>query len=325
MMNEGFDSSKKVYESDWKEIEKIKMTRRSFVKTTAAFGAAVAGIFPFNLTDIDMFLKDDQELVIYPYFYRYINKIFQVLDIKLWGCNWDCKWCTNKFPPLNHAKPLNLSINEAIDLFNSMRLDINLPTLFVISGGEPLLQKAEVFNLIESLKGRTDYTIGLETNGYLIDEDFIEKANDLSLDRIDISFRNIDDKWHKWYTGGYSIQHVIDALKLVTERFNGLIGVAVILFPVISDTIFEKMCRFLHKINPDFVIRMMYPIKESYNEHELERYLKNVSRKGKIASRYFSRMFPSPDKIDAFLPKEMAQYEVKRDARGEVNLIKSWK
>ncbi|HID99774.1 MAG TPA: twin-arginine translocation signal domain-containing protein [Thiotrichaceae bacterium] len=158
MMNEGFDSSKKVYESDWKEIEKIKMTRRSFVKTTAAFGAAVAGIFPFNLTDIDMFLKDDQELVIYPYFYRYINKIFQVLDIKLWGCNWDCKWCTNKFPPLNHAKPLNLSINEAIDLFNSMRLDINLPTLFVISG---------------------------------------EKANDLSLDRIDISFRNIDDKWHK--------------------------------------------------------------------------------------------------------------------------------
>jgi len=286
MMNEGFDSSKKVYESDWKEIEKIKMTRRSFVKTTAAFGAAVAGIFPFNLTDIDMFLKDDQELVIYPYFYRYINKIFQVLDIKLWGCNWDCKWCTNKFPPLNHAKPLNLSINEAIDLFNSMRLDINLPTLFVISG---------------------------------------EKANDLSLDRIDISFRNIDDKWHKWYTGGYSIQHVIDALKLVTERFNGLIGVAVILFPVISDTIFEKMCRFLHKINPDFVIRMMYPIKESYNEHELERYLKNVSRKGKIASRYFSRMFPSPDKIDAFLPKEMAQYEVKRDARGEVNLIKSWK
>jgi len=42
----------------------IKVTRRKFVKTTAAFGAAVAGIPPFNLTDIaDIVLKDDGELI----------------------------------------------------------------------------------------------------------------------------------------------------------------------------------------------------------------------------------------------------------------------
>jgi molybdenum cofactor biosynthesis enzyme MoaA len=301
------------------------MSRRNFVKTTAAFSAAIAGIPPYNLSSIaNTILKDDSELIIYPFLYRSVNGIFQILDIKLWGCNWDCKWCTNKFQPLNKAVPITVSIDEIIDLSGLMRLDASLPTLFVISGGEPLLQKVEVLELIASLKRKTDYTVSLETNGHLIDENFIEKANKLNLDRIDISFRNIDDNWHRWYTGGYSNQHVIDALKLATEAFDGLIGVPIILFPAINEVIFEKMCKFLHEINPDFIIRMMYPIREPYDEHQLERYLRNVNRMGKIASHYFYRIFPDPDNLNAFLPREMAQYEVRR-TYGGVDITKSWR
>ncbi|MCD6203308.1 MAG: twin-arginine translocation signal domain-containing protein, partial [Methanophagales archaeon] len=41
----------------------IKMTRREFIKASAAFGAAAAGV-PYSLTDItNVFLKEDGELV----------------------------------------------------------------------------------------------------------------------------------------------------------------------------------------------------------------------------------------------------------------------
>ncbi|RLI80521.1 hypothetical protein DRP05_00695 [Archaeoglobales archaeon] len=300
------------------------MSRRNFVKTTAALSAAIVGIPPFNLTNLNKFFENNDELIIYPFLYRSVNGVFQILDIKLWGCNWDCKWCTNKFQPLNKAMPITVSINEIIDSSNLMHLDVPLPTLFVISGGEPLLQKVEVLKLIASLKRKTDYTISLETNGYLIDENFIEKVNKLNLDRIDISFRNIDDEWHKWYTGGYSNRHVIDALKLATETFEGLIGVPIILFSAINEIIFEKMCKLLHEINPDFIIKMMYPIREPNDKHQLERYLRNVNRMGKIASRYFYRIFPDPDNLNAFLPREMVQYEVRR-TYGGVDITKSWR
>lgn len=316
------DSGRKV-ENGYEKIETKKMTRRTFVKATASFGAAVAGIPPYNLTGIDKFLKDSQELAIYPFFYRSINKVFQVIDIKFWGCNWDCKWCSNKFHPLNNAKPMTVSTDEAIYVSSLMKLDIKLPTLFVISGGEPLLQESEMFKLIETIKSRTDYTIALETNGHLIDEVLIEKANSVNLDRIEISFRNIDNKWHKQYTGGYSIEPTIDALNLVTEKFDGLIGVSIILFPVINEVNFEKMCSVLHKINPDFVIRLMYPIMGVYGDDELERYSRKVTKLGKIAQRYFYRIFPSPDDINMFLPTEMARYEVKRNTKGEISLTKN--
>jgi hypothetical protein len=40
----------------------IKISRRAFIKTTTAFGAAVAGI-PYNLTDItNVFLKEDDAM-----------------------------------------------------------------------------------------------------------------------------------------------------------------------------------------------------------------------------------------------------------------------
>jgi len=304
-------------------FEKRTLTRRRFVKTSAAVGAAVGGIPLYNLTDIaDIILKEEGELILYPHLHRFMNKIFQVLNIKLMGCNWNCQWCTNKFPPFEDGTPLMISIGEIIDLSSSVCLDGNIPVLFAISGGEPLLQKAEVLMLIKSLKRKNNYTVELDTNGSLINEDFIDKANDLDLDRINISFRSLDDNWHKWYTGGQSIQNTIDALRLVTEKFNGLAVVSITLFPVMDVIKFEDMCKFLHKINPDFLIRISCP----YNDkHECDDcYLKKINKTGGIALQYFHRVMPDPNYLDKFLPIEMVQYKIGRDEIGRINLLKSW-
>lgn len=320
---DGGSGGEGAYKSDY-GIGKRALTRRRFVKTTAAFGAAVAGIPPYNLTDIaDLVLKEDGELIMYPHLHRFINKIFQVVNIKLWGCNWNCQCCINKYPPFKDLEPMGVTVDEIIDLTNSVCLDSPIPTLFAVSGGEPLLQREEVFGLIKSLKERTDYIVELSTNGSLVDEAFIDRANDLGLDRINTSFRSLDDNWHKRYTGGHSIQTAIDALKLVTEKFNGLSVVSTTLFPEIKDTTFETMCMFLKGINPDFLMRISCPYNDKHDCDDCF-YMGRINKIGEIAAHYFHRVMPDPYDFDKFLADEMSQYKLGRVERGQINLVKIW-
>ncbi|MGB2842648.1 MAG: radical SAM protein [Halobacteriota archaeon] len=164
----------------------IKVSGRRFIKTTAAFGAAVAGI-PYNLTDItDIVLKEDGELMMYPVIseieYKLIRKLSfeRIICIKPWGCNWNCRWCPMKIAPYNDMKPMMISIDQIIGLLPYLGVDTS-STLITISGGEPLLQTEEVLKLISSLKAN-NYTVMLFTNGCLIDENFIERANEVGLD-----------------------------------------------------------------------------------------------------------------------------------------------
>ena len=303
----------------------IKVSRRGFIKTTAAFGAAVAGIPPYNLIDIGgIAFKDDEELIMYPAIYefkydcdeydsgfKYESKnksklpLERFICIKTWGCNWDCKRCSVKeTPALKDAMPMRISIDQITDILLNFGGDTASTTL-VISGGEPLLQEEEVLKLIESLKTSTNYTIMICTNGSLIEEDFINKANYLSLDGIIISFYGLNDKWHKWYTG-HSNKSTINALKLVTERFKGLVVVSVVPFNFMDTITFEKMCKFLSEINPNFVIQILCP------RHEAEVFKKRHLELEEIALRYFNRM----DRA-GYISKqvEMIRYQIEEDER----------
>ena len=320
MRGDGEGESEAARKNGGKLNNDIKITRPKFVKASAAFDAAVAGVSPYNLTDIaGVFLKEDGELIVYPAIYKHISKIFQLFIIELWGCNWNCRWCVNKFTSLKDMTPLIVSIDEIIGLTTSMCSDSNAPVMFVIGGGEPSLQKTEVLNLIKSLKTRkTSYIVNLETNGSFINEHFIDKANNFGLDRITISFRNPDNKWHKWYTG-HSNQSTINALKLVTEKFKGLAVVTLSLFSEIDIPIFKNICKFLYEINPNFVIRISCPL---HDIHEYEEcYEKRRNKAEEIASLYFDRVVQNPNER---LPIEMMRYKIERDERGGMNILKSW-
>ena len=299
-----------------KQNNNIKVTRRRFIKTTAALGAAVAGI-PYNLTDItDIFLKEDGKLIMYPYIHEYnlelVHEPFKkhFISVHLWGCNWNCRWC-----PLNLKKaiPIAVSINQITDLL--LNFDEDATTMLAISGGEPLLQQEEVLKLIDSLKMETNYSLMLVTNGSLMEENFIEKANTLGLDRINISFRHRDDEWHKWYTRGHSNQNTINALKLVSEKFEGLTAVSLIPFSCIDVATFKDICEFLHDINPDFAIKIFCPRPHREREkcekirHELE----------EIALSYFKRVDRSFSLSKQF---KRIEYKIVEDGGG-LNLVKN--
>ena len=237
--------------------------------------------------------------------------------IKTWGCNWNCRRCSVKeTPALKDAMPMRISINQITDILLNFGGDTASTTL-VISGGEPLLQEEEVLKLIESLKTNTNYTIMICTNGSLIEEDFINRANYLGLNGIIISFYGLNDKWHRWYTG-HSNKVTINALKLVTERFKGLVVVSVVPFNFMDTITFEKMCKFLSEINPNFVIQILCP------RHEAEVFKKRHLELEEIALRYFNRM----DRA-GYISKqvEMIRYQIEEDESGRLNLVKTkvWK
>lgn len=303
----------------------IKMSRRAFSKAVIGFGAAAAGLPGYNLTDVtDVILKDDGGLVMYPvipeYKFELVNKLpfKRLICIEVWGCAWNCKLCCLKFS--KDGLPITMSVDQVMILLR--RLGNDKDTMLMVGGGEPLLQKNEVLKLIGSLKGETDYTVMITTNGLLVEENFIDRANDLSLDGINIPFRHIDDSWHKKITGGHSNKNIIKALKLVTERFKGR---AVVTLPLYSCNIevFEETCKFLHGINPNFVIKVVSLFHDRYAE-DPEKYdggeCEKVSQEfEEIALRYFNRM----DRSGYFSKQiEYVTYQIKEEGIGKIGLAK---
>jgi len=303
----------------------IKMTRREFIKASAAFGAAVAGI-PYNLTDLsDIFLKRDGELVIYPIIHEYKHDFAgeykqsklpfkRLICFRAWGCNWNCRWCPTKFSILKDMMPITMSIDQITELLLNFGNDTE--TMAAITGGEPLIQKGEVLKSIKSLKTNTNYRVMLLTNGSLIDEEFLENANELGLDGIDISFYCLDDEWHKWYTG-YSNKDTIKALKLLTERFKGLVVVTIVLFSNIDIATLKNMCKFLFRINSDFVIKLRCPSIPRHEKGECERHKRQKAEE--ILLHFVRRMdrnFYFSKQINSI------EYLIKGRENGHMDLVK---
>ena len=294
----------------------IKVSRRRFVKTSAAFSAAVAGIPPYNLVDIgDVFLKEDGELMMYPVIYESKHELVRKLPfgrfigIYLFGgynCNCNCRWCSEKSQAVfKNMMSMEISVDQITGLLLSLGNDTP-STMVVIGGGEPLLQREEVLKLIESLKTNTDYTVMLATNGSLFDENFIDEANDLGLNGIMIYFPYLADGWHKWYTGGHSTQSTIDALKLVSKKFKGQTVVS--LSAELDAATFENMCKFLHEINPNFVIRTHCGQERDY--HKTEKVWLHYSMQVDQTS-YFSKQI------------KMIRYQIVGNESGNMKLVKS--
>ena len=325
MKGDGEGESERARKNDYGKLNNdvIKVSRRRFIKTSAAFGAAVAGI-PYNLTDITDIFKEDGELVIHPliceFKFEFANKhkprFKRMIGIEPWGCNWNCRWCRTKFYPRTGMIPIRISIDQIMDLL--LKLDGDRETMLAIGGeGEPLLQKEEMLKLIDSLKTNTNYTVVLLTNGSLIKENFIDEANDLSLDGIMIYFPYLDDERHRWYTG-HSNENTIKTLELVTKKFKGLAVVSMILFSDMDMTTFENTCSFLHDINPNFIIRIACP-HSPYHEN------KECVKKGRrhkaeeIALRYFRHMDRTADFSKQF---KNIRYQIEEDESGRLNLVK---
>jgi len=80
-----------------------------------------------------------------------------VYFLRLSGCNSACPWCDSKY----HTEFTNMSIEEVSKILDDSGLDD-----IIITGGEPMLQKDALFNLMEQAPNLNYH---LETNGTIYD------------------------------------------------------------------------------------------------------------------------------------------------------------
>lgn len=107
-----------------------------------------------------------------------VNEIFESLQgessyagspclfIRLTGCNLRCTWCDTKYA---YDDGKEIRCDEIIRLINSSKTDI-----VEFTGGEPLLQKEELINVIGGIDNSK--TILLETNGSVSLTDIPERV-----------------------------------------------------------------------------------------------------------------------------------------------------
>jgi|GEM_PF-2450763 len=315
---DGGNDDEEAYKSDF-GIGKRALTRRRFVKTSAAVGAAVAGI-PFNLTAItDIALKEEGELLMYPVIYDFKYELVRKLpfkrfiSIELFGCILNCMQDPMKFVTFKNMVPIRKSIDQITYLL--LNLGDDAPsTMVVIGGGEPLLQKEEVLKLTESIKTNTDYAVMLATNGPHLDENFIDEANELNLDGIMIYYPYLVDGGYKWYAG-YDNEDMITALKLVSKNFEGLQLVS--LSPWLDTVTFENVCKFLCKINPNFLIKIFFHPR--YPSHTEEEWKSRYNTAKRIAWRSSLRVEQTRD---FSIQSKSITYLMEEDENDNVKLIK---
>ena len=114
------------------------------------------------------------------------NQIYQLQLHITNKCNLNCKFCwiTNNYQPsadIDDSKWLELS-NEIVKL--------NIPLVTISGGGEPLLRKKLLFQIIKKIKTNPLTHVNLITNGTCLSKDSIQELIDTKLDCIIFSMHS---------------------------------------------------------------------------------------------------------------------------------------
>jgi pyruvate formate lyase activating enzyme len=119
------------------------------------------------------------------------------LVIFLQGCNFRCLYCHNPdTQTINGGK--EISTEEIVKKAVDQKPYFGNNGGVTISGGEPLLQSNELFQLFQQLKKHKIHT-AIDTNGSLLNND-VKKLLDIT-DLVLLDVKHIDGNWHKKLTG----------------------------------------------------------------------------------------------------------------------------
>lgn len=135
--------------------------------------------------------------------------------VRLQGCNLKCKWCDTSYAQ-NPAGGEEMSVQEVFAAINQMAN--GYPWQWVcITGGEPLLQKKELLELVKLLK-KARFFVEVETNGSIkLSMELMDKVSSWVVD-----YKLPSSGEHTHYAIPWQQLRIADQLKFVVSDADDL-------------------------------------------------------------------------------------------------------
>jgi pyruvate-formate lyase-activating enzyme len=162
---------------------------------------------------------------------------------------WDCHLKDDDQHALQAIKDFRrLSLSE----FRTMIKEINVKRA-VLGGGEPTIDKElpDIIGMLNTLDVQTH----LLTNGYILNEKFIEKLEEVGLLSTYVSIKAYDDDTHRFYTGQTN-RPVLDNFKLLSKSRIKLMAESIFIPGLIEYNEIERIARFIASVDPSISYRI---------------------------------------------------------------------
>ncbi len=197
--------------------------------------------------------------------------------ITLSDCNFKCKGCFSfaREPigePMRVEQLINLVKKSSRRYYGDTPLEEA-----VITGGEPTLNRHYLVDLVSQLKEFVRDVV-LDTNGYLLDDAYLEELIEAGLTEVMFDLKAWDEKLHEWYTG-YSNKRILANIRNAYGKIKLVVN-TVYIPGIVDESEIERIARFLSEID-----------KKGEIDYRINRYNTNLSHE-KISRN------PYPEEIE---------------------------
>jgi pyruvate-formate lyase-activating enzyme len=183
--------------------------------------------------------------------YRYVPFItLSELKPRVWitlsGCNFKCKGC---FSIARGTVGEPMTVEQLISLVKKSSSEYYGDTPLeeaVITGGEPTLNKHYLVDLVTQLKKIVGWIV-LDTNGYFLDDAYLEELIEAGLTEVMFDLKAYDEKLHEWYTG-YSNKRILANIRNAYGKIKLVVN-TVYIPGIADDPEIEKIAKFLAEID----------------------------------------------------------------------------
>ncbi len=180
-----------------------------------------------------------------------------------------------------------------------------IPSVAMITGGEPTLDRDYLLSLVKGLKENGFEKIVLMTNGYALgeEEDYVHELEEAGLTEAHVDLKAFSEDVHRWYTGK-SNKPVLRAIEKLNASGIELLVQTIYMPGIVDDAEIEKIAKFFaslnknikYRINPFAATFACEKVTKRPTVEEMERAYEIASQylPNAIISRSCYREYPTP-------------------------------
>ena len=148
---------------------------------------------------------------------NHLQKISYISLMPTIRCNFQCQSCFNWKVPAT----LELPLVEWEKIVASLIKNFDGSTFVEINGGEPLLRRDDIIQIVRKLKTHFQKVV-LNTNGYFLDPNTIDALEAAGLDVIKMSLYSLNPTTHNDLRGAVAFDQAMQALRYHQEKNSAM-------------------------------------------------------------------------------------------------------